>query len=180
MKKGCVLIVSLFISASIVTPAHAGKGKGHVARFERDSQDDFVSTLLDQRSELSELSEENKKLVDTLVNLRLKEDVAQSQAALETISQSQGVLEWDETESLVSFVFVHVAVLLGFAISLVEFLHASRTRKRGRSSDNTEVTLKLESIAIRTTSVGLIILFCSVLFYFLYLKFVYPIQVVPL
>ena len=72
----------------------------------------------------------------------------------------------------------HVVLGCGLFAAGWEFWQASKTRKRAGSSVSSEITINLEGVAFKSALNGLLLLVLSMSFYFLYLKFVYPVSVV--
>jgi hypothetical protein len=80
--------------------------------------------------------------------------------------------------------------LLGLAVwcAFREFLHAARMRKVAGSTAQdaedaenrrvNEITVSLEGVALKTSFHGTFLLVIAILFYYLFLKFVYPINIV--
>ncbi|MBM4354509.1 MAG: hypothetical protein FJ109_12085 [Deltaproteobacteria bacterium] len=176
-RRFLLLFVVLGVLVAMVRPAFAGKGVGRTSARTADDGEDFLEEI---RRDREDLQSEHQTLLDTAIQQRLNADIAKSKEVVWNAERSRRVLEWDETSSMVSFVLAHVVVVGGFLLGVLEFVHASRLRKRGRVVDDTEITIKMESIAVRTTSFGLLLLVASIIFYFLYLKFVYTIQIVSL
>ena len=77
---------------------------------------------------------------------------------------------------LVIFWVVHAILALGVAIAALEFFHARQTRRA--KPETNEIKISMEGIALKTSLHGILILGLAFGFYFLYLKFVYTIQVV--
>jgi hypothetical protein len=137
----------------------------------------FMEMLLAHNDDLND---ENKTLLQADISGRLRYGATRSRAGIDGITQTQSAIAWNNKAAVLSFILVHLAILLGFGGALVEFVHAFRLRREGKTFDDMEITLKFESIAVKTTSMGVILLTSSIVFYFLYLKFVYPVQLVPL
>lgn len=76
------------------------------------------------------------------------------------------------------FGFVHLLTFTGLVIAVLEFRQAGLMR--GHKPDVSELTLKLDGLALKTALQGILLLALSISFYFLYLKFVYPITAVTL
>ena len=94
------------------------------------------------------------------------------------LAHSRAVFADQQSASKLVFWVVHGMVIAAFILAVAEFGQAAMLRSRGKLLADTELTLKMESIAVKTTSVGLIMLAVAAAFYFMYLKFVYTIQVV--
>ena len=70
----------------------------------------------------------------------------------------------------------HIFVLIALAAAMSEFLQARRLREEGRVAESAEIKVGLEGVAVKTSLFGVVLLITALGFYFLYLKFVYPIQ----
>lgn len=178
MKRGCeliqlVLLIGVFTPQAYSQAAAAAGG----AVIQTDADSTFLNVLFDNSGELNE---ENKKRLQEFISSKLQYGLARSRVGAEELQHTRRAIAWNNAVSILSFVFVHLAVLLGFGGALVEFAHAYKLRRRRKVPDDIEITVKMESIAVKTTSVGVVLLVASIAFYFLYLKFVFPIQSVPL
>jgi hypothetical protein len=157
------VLMAVFISSVWFRPCHAQEGAVVV------ESDGFFETIV-QLADRGMLPEEQEKAVFAYIQAKLDYEAAM-------LANTQSVIaRTNETAHLVLWV-AHIAVAVGFVAALLEFYHTMQLRRRGRSVADTEVTLQLESIAVRTTSIGLLILMLSLIMYFLFLKFVYPVQV---
>jgi len=95
---------------------------------------------------------------------------------VEVYKEQKKVLEDHNTESFVVFVSAHIVLLLGLIAAATEFLRARKTRKD--ADKQTDLNVSLQGIALKTSLHGTILLALSISFYFLYLKFVYPITAI--
>lgn len=94
------------------------------------------------------------------------------------LGEQQSVITITNQISWFIFIVVHLILLLGLWAAIKEFRHASRTRKE--KPEQTELRLSMEGIALKTALHGLLLLAIAFAFYFVYLKFVYPVTVVPM
>jgi hypothetical protein len=99
--------------------------------------------------------------------------LAQFERDTQILAERRQTLAWTNWISRGIFVVVHV--ILGFALWAArrEFLDAQRTRAKSREQH--EVNVSLEGVALKTSLQGVLLLGFALGFYFLYLKFVYPI-----
>lgn len=81
-------------------------------------------------------------------------------------------------QALIMFVAVHALLAIAVTFSIVEMVLAWSLR-RGRE-EKTEVRVSLEKISLATRSRALLFLLTTLVFYWLFLKFVFPLQVVRL
>lgn len=110
---------------------------------------------------------------------------------------------WTNVIGYVIAFIAHGLLVVGIGAAIIEFRNAERIRnearrmkftqrtlttretmeeaeaKRETETEGTEVKLSLEGIAVKTSLNGVVLLLVALAFYFLYLKFVFPITVVP-
>ena len=89
------------------------------------------------------------------------------------------VFKWQLFSSKLIFFVVIGLVVSGIYFAGLQFFHAIKlSKKQGdlEKSMNTELTASSAEIKVSSPVLGVIILVLSFLFFFLYLKFVYPIQ----
>ena len=94
----------------------------------------------------------------------------------EAIAEKKVVFWWHRLATRVSFVMSHIFVLIALAAAMSEFLQARRLREEGRVAESAEIKVGIEGVAVKTSLFGVVLLITALGFYFLYLKFVYPIQ----
>ena len=92
----------------------------------------------------------------------------------EKMEERRQVVRWTNRISCFIFVIVHGFIGFGFWAALREFRHANKTR--AIIPDKQELQVSLQGIALKTSLHGTILLAISLVLYFLYLKFVYPIE----
>jgi hypothetical protein len=89
-----------------------------------------------------------------------------------------GVFAWQSLSTRIIFFVVLLLVLAGICFAAIQ-LHAG-LRRRGQAdpagSDETEVSLSLSEVKLRSPVLGVIILTISLAFFYLYLVHVYPIR----
>jgi hypothetical protein len=94
------------------------------------------------------------------------------------LGEQQSVISITNRISWFIFIVVHLILLLGLWAATKEFRHASRTRRE--KPEQSEFRLSMEGIALKTALHGLLLLAIAFAFYFVYLRFVYPVTVVPM
>jgi len=99
--------------------------------------------------------------------------LARVEREIQILKERRDVLRWTNWISRFMFGVVHVILFLGLRAALAEFKHSARTRKD--SAGETEMRVSLEGIALKTSLHGMVILVAAFGFYFLYIRFVYPI-----
>ena len=119
--------------------------------------------------------------------------VARFEREIQILSERRDVIRWTNWISRFIFVVIHVVLFLGLWAAMKEFIDAGRTRKsapapittaltdekaQAAQAKQNEVTISLQGIALKTSLHGFLILAAAIGFYFLYLKFVYPITVI--
>jgi hypothetical protein len=107
---------------------------------------------------------------------------------VEEYDELQSVLAWNNYLGRIIFVVVHGILAMALVISWREFQAARETRaeaksKKRRANEESpaqeEVSASLEGIALKTSRHGTLILLVAFAFYVAYLKFVYPVQIIP-
>jgi hypothetical protein len=92
--------------------------------------------------------------------------------------QRLGVFEWQLLSTKIIFVVVLLLVLAGIYFAAIQF-HSGLRRRAGANPagpDETEVSLSLSEVKLRSPVLGVIILTISLAFFYLYLVHVYPIR----
>lgn len=121
----------------------------------------------------------------------------------ERLEQVKTHVLWTNVIGYVIAVIAHGLLAVGIGAAILEFRNAERMRNEARrmkftqrtlttretteeaeakreiETEGTEVKLSLEGIAVKTSLNGVVLLLVALAFYFLYLKFVFPITVVP-
>lgn len=78
--------------------------------------------------------------------------------------------EWHHWSTCIVFCVVHVVVGLGVWASILQIV------RNPSSAKESEFSLSKDGIRVRSSVIGVIVLTISLGFFFLYLKFVYPIE----
>ncbi len=89
-----------------------------------------------------------------------------------------GVFAWQSLSTKVIFVVVLLLVLAGIYFAAIQF-HAGLRRRDGvdaAPAEETELSLSLSEVKVRSPVLGVIILTISLAFFYLYLVHVYPIR----
>jgi hypothetical protein len=88
----------------------------------------------------------------------------------------QRIFEWQFASSKVIFVMVILLVLAGIYFAAVQFHHGMKHRKPGDAEEEaTEFVFSFKSVRVKSPVLGVIILVISLVFFYLYLVYVYPI-----
>ncbi len=102
---------------------------------------------------------------------RLKREIEKTKEQ-KTVIKSSHIVSW------IVFGFVQVIAVLGIGFALFEIRHAKKTRDKiqgcHEGDNQQELMISLEGIALKTSFHGTIILVFCVVFYFLFVKYVYP------
>lgn len=130
----------------------------------------FIEAIVEFH-QFGELSDDLSKMVEDYA----REKMTREQ---EKLQEARTVIRWTNFSSKVGFAVAHLAVLLGFWAAVTELLHARKLRKNGEKLEQQELRVGLEGIAVRTSLHGILLLMIAFGFYLVYLKFVFPIQVV--
>ena len=94
-------------------------------------------------------------------------------------SHRKNVFRWQLFSSKLIFIVVVMLVLSGIYFAGLQFFHAIRLSKNPGDIEklmNTELSAGTGEVRVSSPVLGVIILVLSFMFFFLYLKFVYPIQ----
>jgi Leucine-rich repeat (LRR) protein len=97
------------------------------------------------------------------------------------------VLQWQLTSSQIIFCVVIGIVCIGLGLAVIQFIAALKmdTKRPAQSAaeaepelgnNQTEIELTLQSVKIKTSLIGVIVLIISLAFFYLYLIHVYPIE----
>jgi hypothetical protein len=89
--------------------------------------------------------------------------------------QRLGVFAWQLLSTKVIFFVVLLLVLAGIYFAAIQF-HSGLRRRDGAAPQETELSLSLSEIKVRSPVLGVIILTMSLAFFYLYLVHVYPIR----
>jgi hypothetical protein len=94
------------------------------------------------------------------------------------LSETTRVFRFTYVESIVIFSLAHLFALLALAAAISEFVASRGLRRKASSSSQHEVEVSIERLAIKTSSMALLYLVAALAFYFMYVKFVYPVVLV--
>ncbi|MGH6921170.1 MAG: hypothetical protein ACREJ0_26130, partial [Geminicoccaceae bacterium] len=86
-----------------------------------------------------------------------------------------GVFAWQSLSTKIIFVVVLLLVLAGIYFAAIQF-HAGLRRRDGADPAETELSLSLSEVKVRSPVLGVIILTISLAFFYLYLVHIYPIR----
>lgn len=134
------------------------------------SDEEFLNALM-RLYENRQISEAFLPDVEALIRQKLEWEK-------QKIEEARRVIARTNRTALIGSIIVHLAVLVGFAAALAEFLHARQLRRQGAQLPQQELRIGLEGVAVKTTLYGLLILLIASAFYLMFVKFVYPIQVI--
>lgn len=87
----------------------------------------------------------------------------------------QRAMSWSNTSSNITFWIAHVLLATGLFAAALELLHSWRLRSKGKKQSY-EIEVGFEKIALKSSMYGTLILLVSLFFYFMYLRFVYPVS----
>jgi hypothetical protein len=88
-----------------------------------------------------------------------------------------GVFAWQSLSTKVIFVVVLLLVLAGIYFAAIQFHAGLRRRETDPThAEETELSLSLSEVKVRSPVLGVIILTISLVFFYLYLVHVYPIR----
>jgi len=109
---------------------------------------------------------------------QLRYNNAYWQYQTDVIRHRRKVYDWQHTSSIWIFAVVILIVLSGIGFSGIQFYIAAKSAQlSAATSSNIEVSS--DGVKITSSVLGVIILTLSIVFFFLYLKYVYPISESP-
>jgi hypothetical protein len=181
----CVILVLLLSIGFAAAQQNVAKPEQQVQREPRDLLKDEITASQKQTTEkgLGSLSE--AALPETPKMLHAREEYT-----IFAWKNRQDAFAWQSISTKVIFWVVIIVVLAGLYLSWMQFnfahnapLTKTRQTKKGQANmgnpnDQIEAsTIEISTSGVKITSsvIGLIILVLSIVFFFLYLKFVYPI-----
>ncbi len=114
---------------------------------------------------------------DSEIILAVKQFViAQFEREQQILQERRDVLKKHYTVGMIIFVTVHIMVVMGIGAAMYELRQAHNARKRAEQQE-TNIQISLEGIALKTSLQGVLLLAFALAFYFLYLKFVFPVTI---
>ena len=127
----------------------------------------------------SELKDNYLELLKDQIEFN-KAEVKYRMKALEKLSENfdsdlsvrHGAFRLQQTFGWVSMIAVHLLLAAGLFLSLRESKAASKLRKKSDS----ELNISLQGIAAKTSLQSILVLVMTLAFYFLYIKYVFPIS----
>ncbi|MFZ4575802.1 MAG: hypothetical protein ACOYN0_15515 [Phycisphaerales bacterium] len=96
---------------------------------------------------------------------------------IEKLRESRSELFYTNWIGRMVFVVVHGVLFMALYIAWKEFVAANKKRARAATETN-EISFSMEGVALKTALHGVLLIGFALAFYFLYLKFVYPINVI--
>lgn len=103
--------------------------------------------------------------------------LAQVKREVQKIRETEGELWWTNWIGRAIFVIVQFILIMGLVVAWSEF-RAARRQRRAAAAEQQEVRISMEGIALKTSLHGILILGIALAFYFLYLRFVFPVTYV--
>jgi hypothetical protein len=97
---------------------------------------------------------------------------------MDALKENKSAFAMSGTMSIIVCWVAHILLAWAVIAATVEFIRALQTRRK--ASESQELRVSLEGIALKTSLHGTFLLVIAMLFYYLFLKFVYPITVVPM
>jgi hypothetical protein len=96
-----------------------------------------------------------------------------------TLGHRRNLFQWQLLSTKIIFATVIFLVAAGICFAAIQFYVGLRRNPRGgsgESKDITEIKASLQGIRVSSSVLGVIILTLSLLFFYLYIKYVYPIN----
>jgi len=92
------------------------------------------------------------------------------------IQHRKRTFQWNLASSMITFWVVVALVFAGVAFAAFQFYISMKEKVRKDDALNTQLEANLSGIKVSSPVLGVIILIISLLFFYLYLVYVYPIQ----
>jgi hypothetical protein len=92
------------------------------------------------------------------------------------MDERQSVIIWTNRASAIIFVITHMVLIMGIWAAMKEFHNANKLRKE--NPEQHEIKVSIEGIALKTSLHGSLLLSICVFLYFLFLKYVLPVNVI--
>ncbi|QDV18963.1 hypothetical protein Pan153_36240 [Gimesia panareensis] len=109
-------------------------------------------------------------------NAYLKYATAYLESGEDVLEQRKRAFETQYWVTNFIFLVTHVILFLAIYVSYREFKSAEKNRAQANEQKESEIQLSLQGIALKTSRQATIILVAAIGFYFMYIKFVYPID----
>ena len=185
VRSLCAVLVLQLSTGFATAQQNVAKPEQQVQREPRDLLKEEITASQNQTAKKSPESLSEGGLPETPKMLRAREEYT-----VFAWKNRQDAFAWQSVSTKVIFWVVIVVVLTGLYLSWMQFnlahkmpLTKTTQTKKGQSnkanpSDQIEAsTIEVTTSGVKITSsvIGLIILVLSIVFFFLYLKFVYPI-----
>lgn len=197
MSRSCIGSLALALLALLCLPGASPAITGGAVEDEaaREGAEDAVLGLLSEYVELMDaaLDRQQKFRTGTAptppfmmdyegIDHYIREKIDRERAKL---VERKKAVAWTNFEARVVFLVVHVGLVLALCIAVLEFVEVRRVRRRAESLQKPEESrevqefqVSLEGVAIKTSLQGILLLGIAFAFYLLYVRFVYPVQVV--
>ena len=86
------------------------------------------------------------------------------------------IYTWQYVSSILIFCVVVLIILAGITFSAIQFWLSIRTKKQ---AEQTELSLAMSGLIVKSSTLGVVILTMSLAFFYLYIKYIYPIGIDP-
>lgn len=163
-------LITLLFSAALPFSAYGQNDEIIVTRAQIDDSDPaIVTAMIEILNENSLNLDEDEELRVALRNMMLA--VAKNETS--KVTHVSKTITLQKFATYIAFLVAHSLLLLGFIVGYVEYKRVKKLRKKGESLDDIEVSIGLESIALKTTLGGALISAFCFGFYALYLGLVF-------
>lgn len=115
---------------------------------------------------------------EKVVEARRRLAVAAIEREIEKYGEIRAELLYTNWIGRFIFVVAHLVLGMGLWMSMHEFRAANARRREAKTVTQQELSISMEGVALKTTLHGTFIMVLALVFYFLYLKFVFPVVVV--
>jgi hypothetical protein len=183
----CAVLVLQLSTGFAAAQQNVAKPDQQVQREPRDLLKDEITASQNQTAEKASQSSMEGGLPETAKMLQAREEYD-----IFSWKNRQDAFAWQSVSTKVIFWVVIIVVLAGLYLSWMQFNFAQNAPMKvtkpstegpgnagtpGNRADATNTTIEVNTSGVKITSsvIGLVILTLSIVFFFLYLKFVYPI-----
>jgi hypothetical protein len=176
-RLGAAALVLCLIAGPAALAQEAGDGAAEVDE-RRQRLEQFDPRAADQGADLAFPDAPGKAAASPATREAYQETMQAYYAYRKAgYDQRLGVFAWQSLSTKIIFVVVLLLVLAGIYFAAIQF-HAGLRRDQANPAqpDETELSLSLSEVKVRSPVLGVIILTISLAFFYLYLVHVYPIR----
>jgi hypothetical protein len=168
MKTTCFFFALLCLAGFQSCFAQDTSGKSLEALYKA-----YVASKPDSAAQTAALDSLDSAIIVATKKLQFEYVKATHEQYLNQMAFTQKVFDFQAFSSKIIFAFVLVIVLCGLAFAAIQFY---KSMKVVNKEDPTNVEISLSGVKVSSSILGVIILVISLVFFYLYLIYVYPIK----